>query len=127
MAERFIKWCPAGIGDEPVSLLSLHDDRHGLVIRVDVAGRTFEIAFGIVVAFRSTLEESCLAFWPTFHAAKPTHGWFWTVDASEWLASFSEADLFHYRGATHYMILTDDERIDVITTRAPATRVIASP
>jgi hypothetical protein len=45
------------------------------------------------------------------------------VDESEWLASFSSADLIHYPGATHYMIVTDDERIDIITSRAPVARV----
>lgn len=123
MPERFTKWCPAGVNEEPVSLLSLHDDPHGLVVRVEVAGRTIEIAFGIVVAFKSTLEESCIAFWPKFLGARPTPGPFWTVDESEWLASFSEADLIHYPGARHYMIVTDDERIDIITSRAPVARV----
>jgi hypothetical protein len=87
MPERFTQWCPAGVTAESVSLLSLHDDRDGLVVRVEASGRTIEIAFGIVAAFRSTLEESCLAFWPKFHGAKPTHGPFWTVAESEWLAS----------------------------------------
>ncbi len=123
MPERFTQWCPAGVTAESVSLLSLHDDRDGLVVRVEASGRTIEIAFGIVAAFRSTLEESCLAFWPKFHGAKPTHGPFWTVAESEWLASFSDADLIHHPGATHYMIITGDERIDVITSRSPVARV----
>ena len=124
MPERFTKWFPAGVSDESVSLLSLHDDRHGLVVRVEVAGRAIEIAFGIVVAFRSTLDESCLDFWRKFHGTKPSPGPFWTVDESEWLASFSEADLIHYPGATHYLIVTDDQRIDIITPRAPVARVV---
>ncbi|MCA3010086.1 MAG: hypothetical protein INH34_17065 [Phycisphaerales bacterium] len=124
MPEHFTKWCPAGVSEEPVSLRSLCDDRHGLVVQVEAAGRAIEIAFGRVVAFRSTLEESCLAFWSRFHGAKSSPGSFWIIDDSEWLASFSEADLIHYPGATHYLIVTDDERIDIITSRAPVARVV---
>ena len=124
MPERFTRWCPAEVSGETASLVSLHDDRHGLTIRVEVSGRTIEIAFGVAVAFRSTLEESCAAFWPEFHSTKPGIGPFWTVEESEWLASFSDADLVHYPGATHYLIVTDDERIDVIASRAPMARVV---
>ena len=124
MPERFIKWCPAEVSEETVSLRSLHDDGRGLVIRVEAAGRTIEIEFGIAVAFKSTLEESCPGSWPKFHGAKPSSGPFWTVEGSEWLASFSAADLIHHAGAAHYLIVTDDERIDVITSRAPVARVV---
>ena len=124
MPERFTKWCPTDASGETASLVSLHHDRHGLTIRVEAAGRTIEIAFGIVVAFRSTLEESCAAFWSEFHRTKPSIGSFWTVEGSAWLASFSDADLVHYPGAKHYLIVTDDERIDVITSRAPQARVV---
>jgi hypothetical protein len=124
MSERFVKWCPVETSEATVSLLSLHDDRDGLVIRVETSGRPIEIAFGRVVAFRSTLEECCVAFWSEFHGAKPSVGPFWTVEGSEWLATFSGADLCLYPGARHYLILTDDDRIDVIASHAPVARVV---
>ena len=49
MPERFIKWCPPEVSEATVSLLSLHDDRHGLVIHVQDAGRTFQVSFGATV------------------------------------------------------------------------------
>lgn len=126
MPERFVEWCPAEVSEPTVSLLSLHDDRDGLVIRVESAGRVIDMSFGNVVAFRSVLEKSCLAFWSEFHGAKTRTGSFWTIEGSEWLASFTEADLFHYPGAKHYLIVTDDERIDIITSRPPVARRLDS-
>jgi hypothetical protein len=126
MSERFVEWSPAKVSEPTVSLLSLHDDRDGLVVRVQGDGRTIEISFGIVVAFRSTLEESCLEFWSRFHGAKPSNGPFWIVEGSAWIASFSEADLLHHPGAEHYLIVTDDERIDIITSRRPVARILDS-
>lgn len=57
-------------------------------------------------------------------ASSPSRGPCWTVGESEWLATFSEADLIHYPGATDYLIVTDDERVDIITSRAPVARMV---
>ena len=126
MRESFVEWRPAAVSEPTVSLLSLHDDRDGLVVRVAAAERTIEISFGVVMAFRSTLEESCLDFWAHFHGAKPSTGPFWIVEGSGWLATFSDADLIHHEGAKHYMIVTDDERIDILTSRTPVALILDS-
>ena len=124
MPEHFTEWSPVEVNAPTVSLQSLGDDHDGLVVRVEDAERTIEISFGIAVAFRSTLEESCVDFWRQFHDAIPKPSPFWIVEDSVWLGSFSEADLCHHPGAKHYLIVTDDERIDVISSRDPVARII---
>ena len=124
MPERFTEWLPVDIAGSTVALQSLHHDRAGLVILLEAAERIVEVSFGRVVAFRSTLEESCLSFWAEFHQPTPRAGSLWIIAESEWLASFTEADLLHYPGAVHYMIVTDDERIDIIASTVPVARVV---
>lgn len=126
MSERFTKWCPAEVSGETASLVFLHDDRHGLTIRVDVAGRTIEIAFGVVVAFRSAAEECCVDFWSRFQETESGVGPFWIVESSDFVAAFSEADLIHHPNPKHYLIVTDDDRIDVVATREPVVRLVTT-
>lgn len=104
----------------------MHYDHDGLVVRVDAAEHTIEISFGLVAAFRTTHEESCLEFWAHFHDAKSGDGPFWIIEDSDWLAAFSQTDLIHHEGSKHYMIVTDDERIDIITSREPLARLVDS-
>ena len=125
MPESFVVWNPIEVGSSSARLVSLRDDEDdGLCIRVDAAGRLVELAFGRVIAYRSTLEEASLDFWRRFHGARPAVGAFWMVEDSDWLATFTSADLCLYPDAKHYLIVTDDERIDVIASRAPAARIV---
>ena len=122
MTERYSEWRPASVTGPTVALRALRGDDDGLVVSVDAGGQLIEIAFGRVVAFRSILEEACVDFWSEFHRGGTRQSPFWVVEDSAWLASFSEADLCLYSDARHYMIVTDEERIDVITDREPVAR-----
>ena len=124
--EPFIEWCPVVVDAPTVGLEWLRDDEHGLSIRIPAGGQLVEISFEIVVAYRSTLEEASADFWPRFHTTKPSEGPFWVVEDSDWLATFSSADLCLYPEARHYLIITHDERIDVIATRTPVARTVES-
>ncbi len=127
MNERFLEWCPAGRSLSELSLRSLSDGPEGLILLLDVGDKRLRLEFGVVLAFRSTVEEACLEFWRRFHADGRRTGGLWVIRDSEWLGSFSEADLIHYRGAVHYLIVTSDERIDVLSSREPIATMENAP
>src|SRR5579862_1835153 len=125
MPERFIEWRPVAWATRDLSQHSLTDGPGGLTIVLARANECLRLDFGVVMAFRSTMEESCLEFCERFHADGPRTGAFWSVEDSEWLGSFTEADLIHYPGAVHYLIVTPDERIDVLSPRTPTVTLEA--
>lgn len=107
-----------------VSLL----DRDGLRITVqdlrDPARRRFEFLFRRVVGYRNLLEE--------FRTSEPTlppgTGWTVVIPDSPWLADLraKEALLDVYAPeCRHFMIVTEDDVIDVLSPEVPEIREVA--
>ncbi|MGE3622549.1 MAG: hypothetical protein AB7H77_01565 [Bdellovibrionales bacterium] len=98
---------------------SMLDSAIGLTVTVKKNKKQIEIEFSDVVGFRCLLEETQSSFWPRFHSKKNGSGLIYTVNNSEWLKSFNEADMIHYKSAQHYLIVTAQKRIDVLAVSPP--------
>jgi len=77
--------------------------------------------FSRVVALRRTAEEALQAFFADFHkkVANP-HGSFWIADREGWIASLSPDDWDHRRTARHYVFMSMEEIVEVVSEREPA-------
>ena len=107
------------------SLQQLEDSSLGLSITVtDRAKKWIEVEFDEPVAHRCYLEETQAYFWPEFHKRKQGPGSIYNVSNSQWLKDFDKADLIHYATSEHYLIVTDQKRIDVISCNPPKITVM---
>ncbi len=126
--EEYVQWRPVEYIPDSIRLEQLTDSASGLVVvLLDNFGRRLKINFGIASAYRNIMEEMRLSFWPIFHSKKQGTGSFWVVENSEWLANFSKDDLCHHHGCAHYLIITDDDVIDVLTKYIPQVTVTEQP
>ena len=83
-----------------------------------------EIRFKRVPAYRRTMEECSLRGFEGLWEEPDANISSFIVRNSIWVASFSEAELTHYRRPVHYVFLTGWQQIEVLTTEEPI--VIAS-
>lgn len=108
-----------------VVLASLRDGVEGLrVVLEDHAGRRVQLSFKNVPAYRSIQEELRPDLWGQFDAAD--HQVLWIVDDSDWLKAISQNGLLdvHYSGAVHYLLLTADECIDILSPDPPVVEAL---
>jgi hypothetical protein len=108
-----------------VSLL----DHNGLHITLedlqDPARRRFKFVFRRVAAYRNILEEYRMSEPVLPHGA----GWTVTVPNSPWLAGLrAEEPLLdvHSAGCRHYVIVTEDDVIDILCPEPPEIMEVAS-
>lgn len=101
-----------------VSLL----DQNGLHMTLDdlqdPARRRFKFVFRRIAAYRNILEEYRMS------ESSPPHGTGWTVTVSDspWLAElWTEEPLLdvHSAGCLHYVIVTEDDVIDILCPKPP--------
>ena len=118
----FIAWSP--VPDLPIFCECFAKEANGelkLLFQTEATdGRELEVTFlGNVPAYRSIVEECRLG--P--HARLDEHSQglscFWRVSNSDWIASFSEADLIHYPDLHHYLFETSNQCVDVLTNQEP--------
>lgn len=115
------------IPDQPTSLDDiwsfgdLRDDNSTLtiVLRRRAFVAPWEIRFHRTLCYRCTLEELQPHFWEYFHKNKSGVGSVYRVTDSNWLNSFDSAAFIHYRGFHHYLIVTSEKKIDVVSSRRP--------
>jgi len=108
-----------------VVLVNLNDGPEGLgVVLENQTGRRVQLSFKKVPAYRSIQEELRPDLWGRFDAAD--HQVLWIVDDSDWLKSLSRARLLdvHHPGVVHYLILTADECIDILSPDPPEIGVL---
>lgn len=109
-----------------LAMVSLHD-REGLHITLqdlrDPARRRFEFVFRRVAAYRNLLEEYRTSEPPVPHGV----GWTLTIPDSPWLAELRAKEPLldiHSPGCQHYVIVTEDDVIDVLSPEPPEIQEI---
>ena len=124
MTEQFVEWPPVKLTISETHLASLSDSEDGLVVVLAGDKERVRLAFGVVVAFRSVVEEACVEFWQRFHDDGLRTAAVLVVRDSRWLKTFSDADLRLYPDLCHYMIVTSEERVDVLCKHEPVVRQV---
>lgn len=120
--EKYVQWKPfENIPEELLFLESLTASPEGLVIALsDMKSLRFKIDFSFARAYRNIFEEYRLSLWSHFHKEKQGSGSLWIVKNSDWLDQLYNDGLIQPEIHTHYLIITGDDCVDVITENQPA-------
>jgi hypothetical protein len=99
------------------------DGEAGLVLRLVLPGssRDLLLDFGRVPAYRVTLEECALGRFSGTWDESETIACF-TVRNSKWVSSFEEAELVHHRDPTHYVFLSHNQFVEILSCEPPSVR-----
>lgn len=100
------------------------EDHVAVILFVERGGGKVEIRFTRVPTYRRVMEECSFGALDGLWAKPEENISSFVVQNSRWVASFSEAELFHYPNSVHYVFLTGWQQFEVLTTERPI--VIAS-
>jgi hypothetical protein len=106
-------------------MVSLVDDGKLTVILQDTrdpARRRFRFTFTICPVYRNILEEFRRELWKEIKGQTEARSWTLTIPESQWIAYFSEAEPLleeYYPGLTHYMICTEDDVVEILSSQPP--------
>jgi len=110
-------------------MVSLLDDGALSVTVEDVRGDTrarFAFVFGRCFGYRNVLEEYRTLDWPN-ETTTGGLGWTRVVQDSGWIAELQREPLFELHGgrsAVHYVILTEDDVIEVLSMDPPRVHAL---
>jgi hypothetical protein len=117
-----IRWETPASERVQLLLVSLTDQGGVLSIVVEdtraPGHRRLLFTFRGVEAYRNVLEQYLLDLWEKFACSPDGLGCTWIVPSSPWLASLSTT-LVHPEEITHYLIATQDDVIEVLSTKPP--------
>ena len=88
---------------------------------------TYQFTFGICPAYRNTLEEFCLGLWDHLKNNYPDCGNTFIVNNSPWLRDLRHNECLidvHCPGAKHFVIVTGDDVIEILSNEEPAITMI---
>ena len=118
--QQYTRWDTPGSDARSLVMVSLVDRGELCVTVVDMQtpDELLDFRFVSVAAYRNILEEYRL----TEGLDVPSTGWTVIVNNSEWLEQLEDVeDLFRdeQKGSVHYMIITEDDVIDILSSRLP--------
>jgi hypothetical protein len=122
--ERYVTYRPTEDLPNDFAAAYASGDDSGLEVRLVCRGsaRTLVLRFGRVPAFRAILEECNLGRFGGEWEHPDTHTPCFIVEGSEWVSQFSKAELIHHRDPVHYCFLSDDQFVEVLSSRPPSVR-----
>jgi hypothetical protein len=98
---------------------ALTDTALGVSITVVRGDIKIDIMFYQPTAYRCYLEEAQSSFWLEFHKNKSGTGLAYLASHSDWINSFKKEDLIHHKDVNHFLIVTTEKKIDIISDEAP--------
>jgi hypothetical protein len=113
------------VSDRPMSMVSLTDaDGLEIVVNASRTGeqpRRYKFLFKKPAGYRNLPEEYRTELWGKF--SKSSHpGSTFIVESSPWIAEIAVHEpllMVHDRGVVHYVIATDDDVVEILSSQPP--------